>query len=164
MKNAYKIIANFFFYIAPFYLKFRILKKKEHPERYKEKLSIINKDRGDGFLVWFHAASVGEVLSIIPLVKKLSEIQKIKKILITTITTTSYDVLNKKLNEHQKITHQFLPLDIPKLTKIFINHWSPDLAIFVESEIWPNLIFDIKEKKIPLLLLNARITKKTFEK
>ena len=69
-----------------------------------------------------------------------------------------------KIGKNKKIIHQFLPLDIPQYVKKFLNHWSPNLSIFIDSEIWPNLIFEIKKRKIPLLLVNARITKKTFNK
>jgi len=88
--------------------------------------------------------------------------KKIDKILITTITLSSGKILEKRYKENKKIFHQFLPLDIPIYVNKFLNHWSPNLSIFIESEIWPNLILKIKEKNIPLLLINGRLTKKTF--
>ncbi len=144
------------------YLLLRKIKKKEHFLRYKEKLSQINIPRNEGFLLWFHVASVGEAMSILPLIENFEKEKKINKILITTITLSSAEVLQKKFTQNKKIVHQFLPLDIPKFTNKFLNHWSPNLSIFIDSEIWPNLIFDIKKRNIPLLLVNARITKKTF--
>jgi len=160
----YKILTYLFYPFLPIYLYIRKLRKKEHNIRYKEKLSQTNIPRGDGFLVWFHVASVGELLSILPLIEKLEFENKIKKILITTITLSSAEVLQKRINQNKKIIHQFLPLDVPKFVDKFLKHWSPNLSIFIDSEIWPNLIFQIKEKNIPLLLVNGRITKKTFFK
>ena len=160
----YKFLTYLFFPFAPIYLNFRKFRKKEDQKRYKEKLSIINILRKDGFLVWFHVASVGEAMSIIPLIDSLNKEKKINTILLTSITLSSGKVLQKKFNDNHKIVHQFLPLDIPILTKRFLNHWKPNLSIFIDSEIWPNLICQIGEKKIPLLLINARITEKTFKK
>ena len=160
----YKLFTWLLYPAIPFYLYFRRLKKKEHPLRYTEKLSKINKLRGDGFLIWFHVASVGEAMSILPLIEYCLKESKINKILITSITLSSGEILEKKFNKNSKVTHQFLPFDIPLLVNKFLMHWKPDLSIFIDSEIWPNLIFEINKKKIPLLLINARITKKTFNR
>ena len=158
----YKLITYLFYPFAPIYLYFRKLRKKEDTIRYKEKLSKINISRGDGFLVWFHVASVGEAMSILPLIDSCMQEQKIDKILITSITLSSGKILEKRFNQNPKIIHQFLPLDITILINKFLEHWKPNLSIFIDSEIWPNLILQINKKKIPLLLINARITKKTF--
>jgi len=160
----YKLLTYLFYPFASFFLFLRKLKKKEHPTRYKEKLSQINTPRGGGFLIWFHVASVGEAMSILPLIENFEQDEKIKKILITSITVSSAEVLKKKFNKNTKVIHQFLPLDIPKFAKKFLKHWSPNLSIFIDSEIWPNLIFQIKENRIPLLMVNARISKKTFSR
>jgi len=158
----YKLFTYLFYPFIPIYFFLRKLKKKEHPTRYKEKISQINIQRGEGFLLWCHVASVGEAMSILPLIENFEQQDKIKKILITTITLSSAQVLQKKYAQNTKIVHQFLPLDIPKFVNQFLDHWSPNLSILIDSEIWPNLIFYVKKKKIPLLLVNARITKKTF--
>ena len=158
----YKFLTYLFLPIAPIYLFLRKLNNKEHSVRYIEKKAQINISREKGFLVWFHVASVGEAMSILPLIENLEKNKKIDKILITTITLSSGKILEKKYKDNVKIIHQFLPLDIPKFVTKFLNHWSPNLSIFIDSEIWPNLILQIKKKNIPLLLVNARITKKTF--
>ena len=158
----YRLLTNILYPFSRFYLFLRVLKKKEHSVRYKEKLSEITLERGGGFLLWYHVASVGEAMSILPLIEKFEREDKIKKILITTITLSSAQVLKKKYGDNSKIIHQFLPFDVPNLINKFLNHWSPNLSIFVESEIWPNLIFEIKKREIPLLLINARISKKSF--
>ena len=157
----YRLLINVISFFAPIILKIRIHEQKEDKSRYKEKLCVIKKKRIQGKLVWFHAASVGELLSIIPLLEKLEKIKEIKSILVTTNTLSSSKVFKKKIKS-KKIIHQFFPFDKDFFTKKFLSHWVPDLVIFVESEIWPNFIFNIKKKKIPLILLNARITNKTY--
>ena len=158
----YKLLTYLLYPFTIIYLQFRRLKKKEDPIRYREKLSKISKSRGEGFLVWFHVASVGEAMSILPLIDRCVQDQKINKILITSITFSSGKILEKKFNQNQKVVHQFLPLDIPILVNKFLEHWKPNLSIFIDSEIWPNLILQTDKKQIPLLLINARITKKSF--
>jgi len=158
----YKFFTYLFYPLASIYLHFRIIRKKEDPVRYKEKLSRINIPRGGGFVIWFHVASVGEAMSVLPLIDSCIKYKKINKILITSITLSSGKILDKKFNQNPNVIHQFLPLDIPILTNKFLEHWKPNLSIFIDSEVWPNLILDIGEKKIPLLLVNARITKKSF--
>ena len=160
----YKFITFFFYLFAPVYLYFRKIRKKEDSIRYKEKLAKINIERGEGFLIWFHVASVGEAMSILPLINVCIKEKKINRILITSITLSSGKILEKRFNNNPKINHQFLPLDIISLINKFLDHWKPNLSIFIDSEIWPNLILKINEKKIPLLLVNARITKKSFDR
>ena len=160
----YKFITFFFYPFAPVYLYFRKIRKKEDSIRYKEKLAKINIERGEGFLIWFHVASIGEAMSILPLIDGCIKEKKINRILITSITLSSGKILEKRFNNNPKINHQFLPLDIISLINKFLNHWKPNLSIFIDSEIWPNLILKINEKKIPLLLVNARITKKSFDR
>ena len=103
-------------------------------------------------------------MSILPLIDGCIKEKKINRILITSITLSSGKILEKRFNNNPKINHQFLPLDIIPLINKFLNHWKPNLSIFIDSEIWPNLILKISEKKIPLLLVNARITKKSFDR
>ena len=160
----YKLLTYLFYPFAPIYLYFRKLRKKEDRNRYKEKLAKINAPRDDGFLIWFHVASVGEAMSILPLIENCIQEQKINKILITSITLSSGKILEKRFNQNPKVIHQFLPLDVPVLTNKFLDHWKPNLSIFIDSEVWPNLIFDISKRKIPLLLINGRITKKSFHR
>ena len=158
----YKFFTYLFYPLAPIYLYFRKLKKKEDLIRCKEKLSKISIPRDNGFLIWFHVASVGEAMSILPLIENFIQDQKINKILITSITLSSGKILEKRFSQNPKVIHQFLPLDVPVLTNKFLDHWKPNLSIFIDSEVWPNLIFDISKRKIPLLLINGRITKKSF--
>ena len=160
----YRFFTYLFYPFAPIYLYFRKIKKKEDSISYKEKLSRIETAREEGFLIWFHVASVGEAMSILPLIESCIEEKKIDKILLTSITLSSGNVLKKRFSQNVKVFHQFLPLDISVWTNKFLDHWKPNLSIFIDSEIWPNLISQISKKKIPLLLINARITKKSFDR
>ena len=158
----YRLVLNFIFLVSPLIIIYRILKKKEDPKRFLEKIGKFNKKNKNDNLIWFHGSSVGEILSIIPLIEKLSKRKNIKKILITTNTLSSAKIIKKlKL---KKTFHQFFPLDTDFLVEKFLNHWKPNAVFFIESEIWPNMIFKVKQKNIPLILLNARITKKSFNK
>ena len=159
----YKLLTYLFYPFANIYLFFRKINNKEHPVRYKEKLAHITKQKEDGYLIWFHVASVGEAMSILPLIDRCINEKGINKILISSITLSSGKILEKKFKDEKKIIHQYLPLDISHLTKKFLEHWRPNLCVFIDSEIWPNLILNINKKKIPLFLVNARITKKSFK-
>ena len=158
----YRIFINTVFIILPIIIIVRLFKRKEDYRSIKEKIGFNSKKRGMGSLVWFHGASVGEIKSIIPLILKLEKQNNIKKILITSNTLSSADVFNNfKL---KKTIHQFFPIDTNFITKKFIEYWSPSKVFFIDSEIWPNMILNIKKKKIPLILINGRITKKTFRR
>lgn len=158
----YRILSNLILIISPIIILIRLFKKKEHPSRFKEKYSFHSKKRISGKLIWFHAASVGEILSIIPLVEKLEKNKTIKQILITSNTLSSSKTLsNLRL---RKTTHQFFPIDTHYHSQKFLNYWKPSVAIFVDSEIWPNMLTNIKKKSISLVLLNARITNRSFKR
>ena len=158
----YRLIINTILILSPIIIIFRILKNKEDPSRFIEKLGIYEKKSIKGKLIWFHGSSVGEILSIIPLVEKFEKNKNIKNILITSNTFSSSKVLKKF--RLKKTIHQFLPIDSRILVKKFLSNWEPSVAIFIESEIWPNFINEINRKEIPLILINARMTKKTFLK
>ena len=160
----YNIFIDIFCIFSKTYLKIRIKNKKEHPERYLEKLSITNLPANKDRIIWFHAASVGELLSIFPLMDKFLKENLFEKILVTSITLSSSQIFDKKYKNNEKIIHQFLPIDKSKFIKKFLSHWKPNALILIESEIWPNLISEVKKNNIPLILLNARITSKTFFK
>jgi len=103
-------------------------------------------------------------MSILPIIEEFIKEKKIDQVLLTSITVSSGSILEKRYSQNPKVIHQFLPLDIPILIKKFLNHWKPNLTIFIDSEIWPNLIFEIHNNEIPLLLINGRITEKTFKR
>ena len=158
----YQILIFITLIFSPFILLIRFFKNKEHKKRFIEKFSIISEEKNKSNLVWIHAASVGEVMSVVPLIDELEKNQKIKKILLTTSTLSSSKIFSNL--KFKKTIHQFFPIDFFPLTSKFINHWKPKIAIFVDSEIWPCMYRSIKKEKIPLILLNARITEKSFNK
>lgn len=157
----YGILTNFIILISPVIIFYRILKGKEDIERFQEKFCIYKKNNISE-TIWFHAASVGEFLSILPILYKMEKNVKIKKIILTTSSISSARIFNKY--KFKKTFHKFFPLDNNYLTKKFIKIWKPQIAIFVESEIWPNMFKNLNKKKIPIIILNARITKKSFNK
>ena len=162
MLFVYRSIINLIFLISPIIILFRLLKKKEDPIRFKEKFCIFSKKRVKGNLIWFHGASVGEILSVIPLIEKLERKSEIKQILITSNTLSSSKIIsNLKL---KKTIHQFFPIDTNYHSQKFLDYWNPSSAIFIDSEIWPNMILNIKKRPIKLILLNGRITKKSFNR
>ncbi len=158
----YRCLINLIVLISPIILIIRFLKKKEDTKRFKEKFGYFSKKRKKGKLVWFHGASVGELQSIIPLIEKLEKDQSIKQILLTSNTLSSSKVI--KNNKFRKVVHQFFPIDNSYLIKNFLNYWKPSKALFVDSEFWPNTIINLKKKKIPIILINGRITNKTFRR
>ena len=158
----YKIFINIILILSPLIILVRLLKKKEDFIRFKEKLGFFKINKTKGKLIWFHGASVGEFQSIVPLLEKLEKSKKISQILITSNTLSSSKIISKiKL---KKISHQFFPIDNDFIIKKFINHWKPSLALFIDSEIWPNTLINLNRKKIPAILINARITRKSYNK
>ena len=157
----YQIITSILIIFSPIIIAYRILIKKEDKKRFLEKYSLPSKLKKKGKLIWFHGASVGELLSIIPLVKNYENNKSIKQILITSSTLSSSKVLKKY--KFKKTVHQFYPIDHIFFTRKFLNHWNPTLAIFIDSEIWPCMFKNLHNKKIPLVLLNARLTNKSFK-
>ena len=158
----YQLIISVLLLTSPIILLIRILRKKENIKSLKEKFSFNSKRRVNGKLIWFHGASVGEVLSIIPIIKHYEKDKSIKQILVTSSTLSSLKVI-KKFN-FKKTIHQFYPIDHFIFNNKFINYWKPSLGIFVDSEIWPMMFQNLKYKNIPIILLNARLTKKTFSR
>ena len=145
---------------APYLVTKRLKKGLEHPTRFPERYGIASCARPSGELIWFHGASVGESLSILPLIEKITTIKPHTHFLITTTTTAAAKVLSNRLNA--KTTHQFIPFDaIPWVNK-FLDHWRPNAVFFVESEIWPNLLTTAHKWHIKTYLLNARLSTKSL--
>ncbi len=162
MRLIYRIISELFLVISPLVIIYRIIKKKENIVRFPERYGIKSQKRLNGTLVWFHCSSVGELLSIIPLIEKLEFNSKIKQILVTTTTLSSSKIF-ERLNL-KKTIHQFFPIDNKFVINKFINYWKPSVFFLCESEIWPNLIEIINNKKIKFILINARMTLRSFKK
>ena len=151
----YRIIINLIIILSPLIILIRLLKKKEHPIRFKEKFCFFSKKRGPGGLLWFHGSSVGEILSVMPLIEKLEKKKSIQKILLTSSTLSSA-LIFKKFNL-KKTIHQFFPIDSKFLTKKFLDYWKPSIAIFIESEIWPNMFIEIKKRILKYFITPTNI-------
>ncbi len=147
--------------LVDYTLKKRLQKGKEDPERVTERRGIAGVPRPEGMLIWVHGASVGESLSILPLVKRLTELHPSFHFLVTTGTVTSAQLMAARLPANA--IHQFAPLDHPSYVRAFLTHWRPDASIFVESELWPNLIQMTSEQNIPMALVNGRVSPKSYK-
>ena len=158
----YQLIVSLLLLISPLIIIFRILKKKEDNYRFIEKFSFHTKKRVKGKLIWFHGSSVGELMSVLPILIKYDRDKSFDQILVTSSTLSSSKILQKY--KFKKVVHQFFPIDHIFFSNFFLNYWRPNSSIFLESEIWPSIYRSLKKRNIPLILLNARITKKTFER
>lgn len=147
--------------VANFALRHRLQKGKEDPDRIDERRGIAKRPRPDGTLIWIHGASVGESLSVIPLVQRLRERRPDINFLVTTGTVTSANLMAERLPEGA--FHQYIPLDHPDFVSSFLDYWRPDAAIFVESEFWPNLILGARRKVPKMTLVNGRVSPGSFE-
>ena len=143
-------------------LRSRLLMGKEDPERLEERLGISLAERPTGNLIWFHAASVGESLSLVELIKRISSSQPDYNFLITTGTITSAKLILSRLPSNA--VHQYIPVDTPRAVEKFLDRWRPSLAIWTESEFWPNLISFTSARDIPMILINARISEKSYRR
>jgi 3-deoxy-D-manno-octulosonic-acid transferase len=158
----YRIFINLILIFSPIIILVRLFRNKEDLKRFKEKIGFFKKNKIKGKLIWFHGASVGEFQSIVPMLEKFEKSEEIKKILITSNTLSSSKIISR--TKFKKVIHQFFPFDSNFIVKKFIKHWRPSIALFVDSEIWPNMLTNLEKNKIPAVLINARITKKTFNK
>ena len=163
----YRFLTIFFYPVFIVIIFFRKFFNKEDKKRYKEKIfstSFSPVNRKQKKLIWFHAASIGEVQSIFPVVSKLNKENENLDFLITTVTLSSGILVNKKFKNNQNIYHRYFPIDVIFLVRKFLDEWRPDLVLFVDSEIWPNFILEIDKREIKSAVINARITKKSFNK
>ncbi len=143
-------------------LKRRLASGREDAARIGERRGRPGLPRPKGPLVWVHAASIGEALSVMRLIERLLGCYPALNILITTGTVTSADLLAGQMPD--RACHQFVPIDRPAWVRRFLDHWRPDAALWVESEIWPNLVFMSQARGIPMVLLNARMSPRSFSR
>ena len=146
--------------VLPFWLKRRALKGKEDAARQGERFGRASLPRPQGQVFWMHGASVGEVTMLLPLIDKMLAEYPKAHVLVTSGTVTSANLMQKRLPS--RAFHQYIPLDTPKAVNGFLDHWQPDMALWAESEIWPNLIMQTKARNIPMALINARMSKKSL--
>lgn len=156
--HAYRSLTR---WVAPFagtILGWRLRRGKEDPVRVGERRGLPSLQRPSGSLVWIHGASVGEVLSIVPVVEYVRE--QGFSVLVTSGTVTAAEMVSRRMPAGT--LHQYIPLDAPQFVNTFLDHWQPDLALFAESEFWPNLLIETSSRGIPLVLVNGRLSQRSF--
>ena len=167
MIYTYRLITTLLYPLFIFIIYLRKIFHKEDRIRFREKIfsstfsnNLDNKKK----IIWFHAASIGEVQSIIPIINQLNKKTYEFNFLITTITFSSGKYIKEELKHLENVTHRYLPLDINFLIERFISIWKPNAVFFVDSEVWPNLIYNLKKKNISISIINGRLTEKTFKR
>ena len=163
----YKLLSLILYPLLILLIVLRKVFNKEDKFRYLEKIFFssfsVDRDKKKK-LIWIHAASIGEVQSIFPLIEKFNNEKKNLEFLITTVTLSSGKLVEKYFDKYSNVKHRYFPLDVIFLVNKFLDSWDPNLIIFIDSEIWPNFLLQSKKRGKALLLVNARITLKTFKK
>ena len=159
--STYKYLTVVFEPFIWLYLRYRLRKGKEDGARICERFGYASLAKPKGKLIWIHAASVGESISVLPLIERLCVRYPDYHVLLTTVTVTSAKMVASRLPV--RALHHYLPVDALRPVQRFLDHWQPDLALWVESELWPNLLMETKRVRCPMLLLNARISDKSYE-
>jgi 3-deoxy-D-manno-octulosonic-acid transferase len=160
--RTYRALTHLAAPFAPLMLAWRTSRGKEEPNRRLERYGQASIPRPAGFLAWFHAASVGEANAVLPVIDTIAAEHPHIRLLLTTGTVTSAKLAGARLP--QGAIHQYVPLDNQGYVQAFLSHWRPDLAVFVESEIWPNLVLETKAAGIPLVLINGRMSFTSFRR
>jgi 3-deoxy-D-manno-octulosonic-acid transferase len=156
----YRIVSFVAAPVAPRLLARRLARGKEHPARLAERRGEASEPRPSGALIWVHGASVGEMLAVVPLIERLRG--EGFNVLVTSGTVTSAALAEQRLPPG--VLHQFVPLDAPRYVARFLDHWRPDLALFVESDLWPNLILAAARRRVPMIVVNGRLSARSFSR
>src|SRR5437764_10383156 len=144
--------------LAPALISRRLKQGKEDPDRVGERRGMSRDIRPHGPLIWIHGASVGEVLAAAALIERLRALNL--RILLTSGTVTSAAVVAKRFPPD--VIHQYVPYDSPRYVARFLDHWKPSLALFIESDLWPNLILSSAARRLPMVLINGRMSPRSF--
>ena len=158
--RSYRLLSMAAAPLASLLLAYRLKRGKEHARRLPERRGESVIPRPDGPLVWLHGASVGELTAMLPLIERIR--QRDVTVLVTSGTVTSAGVAERRLPPD--VIHQFAPVDVPAFVARFLDHWRPSLALFVESDLWPNLIMASSARDIPLILVNGRLSERSFRR
>lgn len=158
--RAYRLLSAAATPLAPLLLAQRRKQGKEHRERFGERRGEAGTERPPGPLVWLHSASVGELTSVLPLIERIRAREV--DVLVTSGTVTSGDIAEQRLPPG--VIHQFVPLDVPRFVRRFLDYWQPNLALFVESDLWPNLVIETSRRDIPMVLVNGRLSENSFRR
>jgi len=158
--RAYRLFSAAMMPLTPLFLARRLRLGKEHGLRLPERRGVGGKGRPLGPLVWLHGASVGELISVLPLIERIHA--RDVNLLVTSGTVTSGGLAEQRLPHG--VIHQFVPIDVPYFVRRFLAHWEPDLALFVESELWPNIIIETSRRAVPMILVNGRLSENSFRR
>ncbi len=158
--RAYRLVSAAAAPLAPWLLARRLARGKEHGARLTERLGQTQLARPQGPLVWLHGASVGELISVLPLIDRIA--RRNVNVLVTSGTVTSGGLAEQRLP--RGIIHQFVPLDAPRFVRRFLDHWRPDLALFVESDLWPNMMIEASQRQVPMILVNGRLSPRSLRR
>jgi len=157
---AYRLLSAAAAPLAPLLLARRLKRGKENGARLDERRGNGRALRPQGALVWLHGASVGELASALPLIERIA--QRNVNVLVTSGTVTSSELAEQRLP--QGVIHQFIPLDAPRFMRRFLERWQPDLALFVESDLWPNMMIETSRRNVPMILINGRLSDASFQR
>lgn len=160
LNSAYRILTDLGAPLISLYLMKRRAEGREDPKRFGERLGHPSQARPEGRLIWLHAASVGEAASVLALIGRLRTLYFDTNILVTTGTVTSARMLASRLP--RDVIHQYAPVDRMPYVDRFLDHWQPDFALWIESELWPNMLQGLRDRLIPAALLNGRMSEKSF--
>ena len=158
--RAYRLISAAATPFTPLLLARRMQRGKEHRLRLPERRGVSGVERPPGPLVWLHGASVGELISVLPLIERIRAREV--NVLVTSGTVTSGGLAKQRLP--RGVIHQFVPLDVPMFVRRFLDHWRPDLTLFVESDLWPNMMIETSQRGVPMILVNGRLSENSFRR
>ncbi len=158
--RAYRLLSAAARPLAPLLLSQRLKRGKEIHARLGERRGEAGFDRPDGPLVWIHGASVGELICVLPLIGRIAA--RNIRVLVTSGTVTSSVMAEQRLPPG--VIHQFVPLDVPRYMRRFLEHWQPDLALFVESDLWPNMLIETARRNVPMIMVNGRLSEHSFQR
>jgi 3-deoxy-D-manno-octulosonic-acid transferase len=158
--RAYRLFSAAATPLTPLLLARRMRRGKEHRLRLSERRGVSVMARPPGPLVWLHGASVGELISVLPLIERIRAREV--SVLVTSGTVASGGLAEQRLP--RGVIHQFVPLDVPIFVRRFLDHWRPDLALFVESDLWPNIVIETSQRGVPMILINGRLSENSFRR
>ncbi len=158
--RAYRLLSAAAGPFAPLLLSRRLKRGKEDPVRLSERRGSSDELRPAGALVWLHGASVGELASALPLIERI--VERGLNVLVTTGTVTSSEFAGARLPDGA--IHQFIPLDAPRFMRRFLDRWQPDLALFIESDLWPNMMIETSRRGVPMILVNGRLSENSYRR
>ena len=160
--SIYRFVTTVLKPVLVWVLRRRLARGREDPVRIRERLGYPGQARPEGTLVWVHGSSVGEMVSVLPLIERILQQDKRLCVLVTSGTVTSARIMADRLPARSQ--HQYIPIDQPSAIDRFLDHWRPDLALWVESELWPNLINQTRSRDVPMAIINARMSEESFRR